>query len=301
MYEPPPSMSASQPSPPRAVSTTPTKVIASPVADRARATITPGTEPQSAAQHRASCPLPLPAVSIARRKPSREVRQDKSCSPACPARRSSVRSPILPSRPPRATRRRAPRRSGMARLRATKRFREWAPGLPGIGSSAAASVAVTTRRRLSRPTRMSGVSGGGAASPTINLNLSVPRVGRKTGMTLVIARLQFEIRALARRAADELDEPPRTPHPRQGQRRRGQGGDPPPRRGCRLSEIRRLSPATPTTQRNAEISRAFGGELERPPRCGHRKARDLRYDRAPTRNDADLPQSNRGPSSRRRL
>ena len=99
-------------------------------------------------------------------------------------------------------------------------------------------------------------------------------------MTLVIARLQFEIRALARRAADELDEPPRTPHARQGQRRLGQGGDPPPRRGCRLSEIGRLSLATPTTQRNAETSRAFGGELARPPRCGHRKARDLRNDRA---------------------
>ena len=38
---------------------------------------------------------------------------------------------------------------------------------------AAASVAVTTRRRPSRPTRMSGVSG--AASPIIRLNLSVPR------------------------------------------------------------------------------------------------------------------------------
>ncbi len=99
-------------------------------------------------------------------------------------------------------------------------------------------------------------------------------------MTLVIAPLQFEIRALARRAADELDEPPRTPHARQGQRRLGQGGDPPPRRGCRLSEIGRLSLATPTTQRNAETSRAFGGELARPPRCGHRKARDLRNDRA---------------------
>ena len=93
-------------------------------------------------------------------------------------------------------------------------------------------------------------------------------------------RLQFEIRALARRAADELDEPPRTPHARHGQRRRRQGGDPPPHRGCRLSEIGRLSLATPTTQRDAETSRAFGGELERPPRCGHRKARDLRNDRA---------------------
>jgi len=47
-----------------------------------------------------------------------------------------------------------------------------------------------------------------------------------------------------------------------------------------MSEIGRLSLATPTTQRNAETSRAFGGELERPPRCGHRKARDLRNDRA---------------------
>ncbi len=298
MYEPPPSMSASQPSPPRAVSTTPTKVIASPVADRARATITPGTEPQSAAQHRASCPLPLPAVSIARRKPSREVHQDKSCSPACPARRSSVRSPILPSRPPRATRRRAPRRSGMARLRATKRFREWAPGLPGIGSSAAASVAVTTRRRLSRPTRMSGVSGGGAASPTINLNLSVPRVGRKTGMTLVIARLQFEIRALARRAADELYEPPRTLHARQGQRRRGQGGDPPPRRGCR-DRSPQSGDANDAAQRRdfSSLWRRVGAAAAMRSSEGARPPQRPR----PARHDADLPQSNRGLSSRRRL
>ena len=100
-------------------------------------------------------------------------------------------------------------------------------------------------------------------------------------MILVIARLQFEIRALARRAADELDEPPPTPRARHGQRRRGQGGDPPPRRrGCRLSEIGPFSLATPTTQRDVEIPRAFGGELEPPPRCGHREARDLRNDRA---------------------
>ena len=63
----------------------------------------------------------------------------------------------------------------------------------------------------------------------------------------------MEVRALARRAADELDEPPRTPHPRQGQRRRGQGDT---ATASRLSVVRigRLSPATPTTQRNAEIS-----------------------------------------------
>ena len=109
-YEPPPSTSASQPSPPPAVSTSPTKVIASPVADSAGATIAPGTQPQSAAQHRASCPLPLPALSTAWRKPSREVHQDKSCSPACPARHSSVRSP--PSFRPDRRARHAGARSG---------------------------------------------------------------------------------------------------------------------------------------------------------------------------------------------
>ena len=66
--EPPPSTSASPPLPPPAASASPTKVIASPVADRARATITPGTQPQSAARHRAGCPLPLPALSTAWRK-----------------------------------------------------------------------------------------------------------------------------------------------------------------------------------------------------------------------------------------
>ncbi len=109
-YEPPPSTSASQPSPPPAVSTSPTKVIASRVADRARATITPGKQPQSAAQHRTSYPLPLPALSTAWRKPSREVHQDKSCSPACPARHSSVRSP--PSFRPDRRARHAGARSG---------------------------------------------------------------------------------------------------------------------------------------------------------------------------------------------
>ena len=72
------------------------------------------------------------------------------------------------------------------------------------------------------------------------------RVAECRGMGEGHTRLQFEIRALARRAADELDEPPRTPHARHGQRRRRQGGDPAPRRGCRLSEIGRLSLATPT-------------------------------------------------------
>src|SRR5208283_4363332 len=65
---PPPSTSASLPSSPPADSASPTKVIASPVADSARTTIKPGTQPQSAARHRAGCPLPLPALSTAWRK-----------------------------------------------------------------------------------------------------------------------------------------------------------------------------------------------------------------------------------------
>ena len=54
----------------------------------------------------------------------------------------------------------------------------------------------------------------------------------------------------------------------------------PKSRDLAMSTCRSLSLATPTRQRDAETSRAFGGKLEPPPRCGHRKARDLRNDRA---------------------
>jgi hypothetical protein len=72
---------------------------------------------------------------------------------------------------------------------------------------AAASAAKTTRRLPSRPTRISGVSGGGAVSPAFRLTRSVDKVGRKTEMTRGIARLQFEIRALAGAAADQFHQP----------------------------------------------------------------------------------------------
>ena len=55
----------------------------------------------------------------------------------------------------------------------------------------------------SLPTRISGVSGGGAVSPAFRLTRSVDKVGRKTEMTRGIARLQFEICALASAAADQ--------------------------------------------------------------------------------------------------
>ena len=69
---------------------------------------------------------------------------------------------------------------------------------------AATSAARITRRLPSLPTRMSGVSGGGAVSPAFRLTRSVDKVGRKTEMTRGIARLQFEIRALAGAAADQF-------------------------------------------------------------------------------------------------
>ena len=47
-------------------------------------------------------------------------------------------------------------------------------------------------------------------SPAFRLTRSVDNVGRKTEMTLVIARLQFEICALASAAADQLDQPARS-------------------------------------------------------------------------------------------
>ena len=85
---------------------------------------------------------------------------------------------------------------------------------------AAASAASTTRRLPSRPTKISGVSGGGAVSAAFRLTRSVDKVGRKTEMTLVIARLQFEICAFAGAAADQLDEPARPADARDRERRR---------------------------------------------------------------------------------
>src|SRR5579875_1396736 len=116
---------------------------------------------------------------------------------------------------------------------------------------AAASAASTTRRLPSRPTRISGVSGGGAVSTAFRLTRSVDKVGRKTEMTLVIARLQFEIRALAGAATDQLDQPARPADARDGKRRRRQRRDAPAGRGGgRLAEIRCLGLPAPTAQRD---------------------------------------------------
>src|ERR1700734_3338902 len=103
---------------------------------------------------------------------------------------------------------------------------------------AAASAARTTLRLPSLPTKMSGVSGGGAVSPAFRLTRSVDNVGRKTEMTRGIARLQFEICALPGAAADQFHEPARAPDTRDGERRRRQGRNPPARGGGRrLPEI----------------------------------------------------------------
>ena len=88
---PPPSTSASPPLPPPAASASPTKVIASPVADRARATIS-REHSHNRRRHRAGCPPPLPDLSTAWRKRQREAHQDMSRSAACPARHPFVRS-----------------------------------------------------------------------------------------------------------------------------------------------------------------------------------------------------------------
>src|SRR5258708_8284801 len=93
---------------------------------------------------------------------------------------------------------------------------------------AAALAARTTRRCPSRPTRTSGVSGGGAEGPIARRNRSVGQVGRKSETTRFIARFQDELRAFSGAAADQLDEPARPADPRHRERLRPQPRDPPP-------------------------------------------------------------------------
>ena len=57
-------------------------------------------------------------------------------------------------------------------------------------------------------------------SVSSRLTRSVDKVGRKTEMTLVIARLQFEICAFAGATADQLDKPARPADPRDREWRR---------------------------------------------------------------------------------
>jgi len=122
---------------------------------------------------------------------------------------------------------------------------------------------------------MSGRSDGGAASSIFRLTRSVDKVGRKTEMTRVIARLQFESRAFAGTAADQFNKPARAADTRHGERRRGQCRNAPARDGRgRLAEIGGLGLSAPTAQRNADRARAFGGELKAT-RGGHRQARDF--------------------------
>ena len=115
-------------------------------------------------------------------------------------------------------------------------------------------------------------------APAFRLTRSVDKVGRKTEMTLVIARLQFEICAFAGATADQLDKPARSADPWDREWRRWQRRDAPARRGRGgLTEIDRLGLAAPTAQCDADGAGTFGGKLK-PPRGGHRQARDLPHD-----------------------
>ena len=95
-------------------------------------------------------------------------------------------------------------------------------------------------------------------------------------MTLVIARLQFEIRAFAGAATDQLDQPAGPADARNGKRRRGQRRNAPARRGgCGLPEVGSFGLTPPAPQGDADRARTFGGKLK-PPRGGHRQARHFR-------------------------
>lgn len=73
---------------------------------------------------------------------------------------------------------------------------------------AAASTASTSCFLPSRPTRASGASIGGAASPAFRRTRSVDQVGRKSETTRVITCLQFKICTFARAGADQFDKLP---------------------------------------------------------------------------------------------
>ena len=151
---------------------------------------------------------------------------------------------------------------------------------------AAALAAVTTRRRPSRPIRIIGASGGGAAAPSLRRSRSVGQVGRKSETTRCIAGLHLEIGTFPGAAADQLDQPARPADAGHRQRGRGQGGHPPAghRRG-RLPEIRGLGRAPPaaharsrsslTSRRRAAAGArrsSTGAPPRPPPRRAHRAA-----------------------------
>src|SRR5947209_427868 len=103
---------------------------------------------------------------------------------------------------------------------------------------AVSSAANTTRFLPSRPTRTSGVLGGGAVSPNVLLTRSVDQVGRKSETTLGIASLHFEIGTPACATADEFQLPAGASNARHRQGSRGQRGNPPSGDGGgRLSEV----------------------------------------------------------------
>jgi hypothetical protein len=98
------------------------------------------------------------------------------------------------------------RRSHSQRNRAARISREWV-------------TAMAHHRGFAWPTRTSGASPGGAASPAFRLTRSVGQVGRKSETTRVIARLQLEICAFPGTTADQLDKPAVPADARHRQRR----------------------------------------------------------------------------------
>src|SRR5690606_29752753 len=79
--------------------------------------------------------------------------------------------------------------------------------IPTPSAWALASGAVMVLRRPVRPTRTSGASGGGDASPDFLLRRSVDHLGRKSDTTLGIASLHFKICTFSCPASDQLDQP----------------------------------------------------------------------------------------------
>ena len=169
-------------------------------------------------------------------------------------------------------------------------------------ASAAASAASTTRRLPSRPTRTSGASGGGAASPAFRRSRSVGP-GRQEERDDPCHRTPpaRNPRSRPRAAADQLDQPAMPADARAPAAASDGSAETRQRVIAAVGWPKSAASVCRRQRRSAMpiVPGPLGRELQ-PPRGRHRQARDLADHRRRGRRAAGLPPCRPAPSCRRR-